>query len=76
MLVWSLTSGAESIQKASADCRYLVDGLNPMDIGTMPDGAQMVLVTSPDPRIYKVRHAGILFKVGRAEMLARMSGYT
>jgi hypothetical protein len=27
----------------------------------MPDGAQMVLVTSPDPRFYKVRHAGILW---------------
>ncbi|GAQ93517.1 hypothetical protein KFL_016040010 [Klebsormidium nitens] len=35
------------------EVRYLVDGLNPMDVGDLPTRAQMVLVTSPDPKIYQ-----------------------
>jgi hypothetical protein len=60
-------------KKGLTECRYLVDGLNPMDVGDLPTRAQMVLVTSPDPRIYQVRHAGILLKTGRAEVLTCMS---
>jgi hypothetical protein len=47
----------EICQESSSDCRYLVDGLNPMDVGDLPTRAQMVLVTSPDPKAYYVKPA-------------------
>eukprot|EP00243_Klebsormidium_subtile_P007518 TRINITY_DN334_c0_g2_i7.p1 TRINITY_DN334_c0_g2~~TRINITY_DN334_c0_g2_i7.p1 ORF type:complete len:819 (-),score=169.67 TRINITY_DN334_c0_g2_i7:435-2891(-) len=49
---FELDKKALAEQLGRPEVRYLVDGLNPMDVGRLPTRAQMVLVTSPNPDVY------------------------